>query len=151
MTSYEWFSTIFSVSAVVISVIALRKSSSFAAGSIELYINERITNTKDKVSDISMTMSPLLSKTGRSTDDNKLLEAYGTILRSAIENNLNAYEEACAKYLDGKVDKERFRKTYRTEIRQLVENEKMREKFEPLTTRFKAIVKVYTEWENMEH
>jgi ribosomal protein L17 len=117
---------------------------------VELYINERITNTKDKVNEISMTMSPLLSRTNRSPEENNLLGAYKTVFESALENNINAYEEACAKYLDGKVDKKRFKKTYCTEIRQLVESKDLKKYFDSITTRYKAVVKVYDEWENLE-
>ena len=150
MTVYELITLGFSLVAIVISIIALRKSILSSGANVELYINERITNTKDKVNEISITMAPLVSKQNRTPEDNSLLEAYQKIFYSAVENNLNAYEEACAKYIDGKVDKERFKKTYKTEIRQLVENETMKRYFEPLTTRFKAIIKVYGEWENLE-
>ena len=145
MTPFEIITSVLSGFAIIISVIALRKASSSTSANLELYINERITNTKDKVNEISITMSPLLTKANKTEDEKKLLESYGVILKSAIENNLNAYEESCAKYLDNKVDKRRFMKTYRTEIRQLVENERLKEKFDALTTRYKAITKVYNE------
>ncbi len=150
MSPFEIITSLLSVAAIIISLIALRKTSSSTSANLELYINERITNTKDKVNEISITMSPLITKENKSEDEKKLLESYGVILKSAIENNLNAYEETCAKYLDNKVDKKRFMKTYRTEIRQLVENERLKEKFDALTTRYKAITKVYNEWENLE-
>ena len=150
MTAYETLSIIISVFALGISLFALFKSISQAYGNIELYINERITNTKEKVSELSLIISPLSTKTKRIPDEEKLLENYKTIYQTAIENNLNAYEEACAKYLDSKVDRKRFIKTYKTEIRQLVEDKNLKHKFDALTSRYKAIVKVYNEWENLE-
>ena len=33
-------------------------------------------------------------------------------LNSGIESLLNQYDDACAKYIDGKIDKHRFKKTY---------------------------------------
>jgi hypothetical protein len=60
---------------------------------------------------------------------------------------LNAYEEACMKYLDGKVDKERFKKTYIVEIRNVVK------KYEAklgASTSYTAISKVNKEWNDLE-
>ena len=71
-------------------------------------------------------------------------------LNSAIEINLNAYEEACAKYIDNKVDKERFKKNYMVSIRQEVENPTNKERFNATTSPYKAILKVYAEWFNLE-
>ena len=54
------------------------------------------------------------------------------------------------KYLDEKIDKVRFKKSYHTEIRQLVESEKLQSYFNPVTSKFKGILKVYDEWNNLE-
>ncbi|MBI4834808.1 MAG: hypothetical protein HY811_08335 [Planctomycetes bacterium] len=152
MTVYEIISTVIAIGAFVVSFIALRKSSSASTANIELYINERITNTKEKVSEISIKIADLPAIMGSAHPAyNKTIEAYKNIFDSTVENNLNAYENACAIYIDGKIDKDRFKKTYKTEIRQLVENEGMKRYFEPATTsRFKAILKVYKEWEDLE-
>ncbi len=113
-------------------------------------MNERITATKERVSDLTLRMAPLLTKDSRTAEDERMLEIYERNFKLAIENNLNAYEEVCAKYLDGKADRERFVKTYKREIRQLVENQEYRERFDGVTSPYKAILKVYDEWENLE-
>ena len=92
--------------------------------------------------DISVIISEKLS-----ANKEEIEEALKQALKTAQEQNLNAYEEACAKYLDGKVDKERFKKNYSVEIRQLVE--KYSEKY-GATTPYKATIKVYNEWNNLE-
>ena len=150
MTLYEGLSLVVAVVAALLSAFAVWKSNSTSAGMIELSINERITSTKEKAMDVSLMMAPLLSKSDKAADDKKLIETYETILGSAIENNLNAYEEACAKYLDRKVDTKRFRKAYYAEIRQLVENQELKKYLDPVTSKYKAILKVYNEWENLE-
>lgn len=150
MTLYEALSLIGAAIAIVVSVISYLKSNALAAGTIELQINERITNTKEKVEDVSLLMGPLISKKSRTLDEQALLDNYGATFRARVEGNLNAYEEACSKYIDNKVDKSRFRKTYRTEIRQLVETPDLKDRLDPLRTRYKAIIKVYEEWENLE-
>lgn len=76
-------------------------------------------------------------------DDETLKQA----LKVAEEEVMNAYDEACAKYLDAKIDKVRFRKMYETEIRQLVE--RCTDKYGK-TTNFQATSKVYDEWFDRE-
>lgn len=66
------------------------------------------------------------------------------------EELLNAYDEACAKYLDGKVDKERFRKMYFHEIKQLVECDNYSNEYDKVSSRYIATIKVYQEWVNLE-
>lgn len=150
MTPYEIISVVISLIALIVAVFSYLKVTSLSMGNIELYINERITNTKERVSDISMQMAPLLAKKSRSEEEEAQHQIYVRNLRTAIENNLNAYEEACAKYRDNKVDRKRFVKNYRTEIRQLVENKHHKKYFDGVTSRYKAILEVYSEWENLE-
>ena len=53
------------------------------------------------------------------------------------------------KYLDGKVDKVRFKKTYNREIRQLVEENQ--EDYKEVKNIYEATLKVYKEWNNKEN
>lgn len=82
-----------------------------------------------------------------SPNQNEMKEILSQALESAIEQNFNAYEEACAKYLDKKVDKERFKKNYIVEIRQLVERNPNKYN---TTSPYKATLRVYNEWNNLE-
>jgi len=72
------------------------------------------------------------------------------ILGSAEQSLVNAYDHACSKYIDGKVDKARFKKNYQIEIRQLVQNEDLKHRFDPITSSHRPILNVYEEWENPE-
>lgn len=150
MTLYELISIIIAAGALVFSLIAFFSSKRIAVAQIELYMNERITNTKEKVSEQASIMAPLRAKKSLSEEERRLLDSYEKIFLAAVENNLNAYEEACAKYLDKKVDCGRFKKTYKKEIRQLVEREELKTYFNATSSSYKAILKVYTEWENLE-
>ena len=78
------------------------------------------------------------------------LNIYTGLFKSAVESWLNTYEEACAKYIDNKIDKKRFKKQYHTEIRNLVEEEEFEKFFNPTKSKFQAILKVYKEWNNLE-
>ncbi|MDR2569884.1 MAG: hypothetical protein LBD23_06250, partial [Oscillospiraceae bacterium] len=80
----------------------------------EIQIRELIENSKRPVQE-------WYAKYVECAADNKdLKDAYKKNYWVAIETNLNAYDEACAKYKDGKIDQVRFQKTYQAEIRNLV-------------------------------
>lgn len=153
MSKYEILSLIFSGIAILIAVLSYllaKRANSTASANTELYINERITNTKEKVSEISMLMSSLITKKNKTNEEEEQLKIFQFNFKAAVENNLNAYEESCAKYLDNKVDKKRFHKQYKTEVRQLVENEQFKEYFDRASSRYRSILKTYNEWENLE-
>lgn len=151
MTPYEILALAISVISLAVSIIlgaiSAKKSNNankIAQGQIELYINQLISNTKKDVMDITL-------KVAETSDDSKKKSLLKQALNSAIEINLNAYDEACAKYIDNKVDKERFKKNYMVAIRQEVENEINKERFNATTSPYKAILKVYNEWNNLEN
>lgn len=135
----------------VISVISLVKSNSnekktdenekalkrMKEGQIEIQLAQYIHQTEQNIIDIGLKLG---------NDENILSK----VLSSAMELNLNAYEEACAKYIDGKMDKERFKKNYHVSIRRLVESNEYSSYFNPTTSSYKAILKVYNEWNNLE-
>ena len=174
MTLYEKITLIIAsiaallaLGSLVVSIISLVKTNNsskntlnksevqnlIAMGNLELSISERISNSKDRVGDIILLMSSLIGKknsTGLTPDEELTLVGQTKVLNAAIENNLNAYEDACSKYLDEKVDIVRFKKSYNTEIRQLVEDPEYQLFFNALTSKFKAIMKVYSEWNNLE-
>ena len=153
MTSYELaaiivasLSALFALGSVVFSYRASRKANAIAEeqtmisqGQIELQIHQMISQTKRDLLDI------VLKLQGDQSSD-IVQQAFET----ARELNLNAYDDACSKYLDGKVDKDRFKQNYHVEIRQLVEDENNREKFDAVTSRYKCILKVYNEWNDLE-
>ena len=98
-------------------------------------------------------------------------ESKKLLINMAYEDFLNAYDEACAKYLEEKNDEEksentelnkdeesnlnvedkiRFKKTYNSEIRKVVENENSKRHLDPITTNYRSLLKVYSEWNNLE-
>lgn len=153
MSRYEIITLTISVLAILISIASYLRTSSIAMGNLELSIRERLSSSKTAVQNSIAQLTPLLSKKntiGLDPTETLQLQAFEGIYKSCIEDNLNAYEEACAKYLDKKVDRKRFRKTYKTEIKQLVEKTDYNDYFHPTTSRYKAILKVYNSWENLE-
>jgi len=150
MNVYEILSITIASLAFFISIASIIINNKNASATIELTINDRITATKEKVSNVSVLMAPFLAKKTKSATDKVMIETYAKQFDLAIENNLNAYEEACAKFLDKKVDRNRFKKIYIAEIRQLVENAELKKYFDAVSSRYRAILKVYNEWENHE-
>jgi hypothetical protein len=131
-----------SIIAIIISIISIVKSSKLTSANIELYINERITNTKERVGEISIQMAGLTSQKKRTNEEEKQFLIYKRVFQTTIEANLNAYEEACSKYIDNKIDKKRFQQNYRLEIPQLVENEEYKQYFGGESSRYSAILQV---------
>ena len=67
---------------------------------------------------------------------------------SAEEQYRNAYEEACSKYLDGKIDKERFEKMYLIEIQNLVTNINQNIHYDATQSHYRCTLAVYNQWFN---
>ena len=143
---------------VIISLFALSKSSKASSAalniqhaSVELEIRNAIENSKNQIQNLSITFAPLKVKTNRTQDEDALFEFHQKALKSGIESLLNQYDDACAKYIDGKIDKHRFKKTYNKEIRNIVENKEFEEYFNPTTSNYKPILIVYKEWFYLEN
>ena len=66
--------------------------------------------------------------------------------RAVEETYRNAYEDACGKYLDDKIDKERFKKFYIVEIRRLVEEEPHKKYYADNQSAYTSTITVYKEW-----
>lgn len=70
--------------------------------------------------------------------------------QNAKQEYLNAFEESCMKYLDEKVDKDRFKKTYIIELQNIVSSEAFKSFIDTTSSPYNAIKTVYTEWYNHE-
>lgn len=144
MTNYELISIIISsiasfisIFSVIFSKINMNRIEKIYYGQSEIAISETLTNAKNKITDIL------------STADSYNNQYTKQCMKVAIEQLLNSYEEACAKYIDGKIDKIRFKKTYIGEIRNIVETNDFNEYFK-FGSQYVAIKKVYNEWFNLE-
>ena len=71
-----------------------------------------------------------------------LQQAYFT----AEEQYRNAYEEACGKYIDGKIDKIRFEKLYKQEIYKLVNDTNQKNFYATNQSTYASTISVYKEW-----
>lgn len=83
-----------------------RKSSKIAEGAIEIEISTAITQAKLHVQNTIMELMRLQG-------DEKFKEFCEKAIESSKEDYINQYDLACQKYLDGKLDKIRFEKSYK--------------------------------------
>lgn len=121
--------------------------------SVELEIRNSIENSKNNIESLSITFAPLTIKKRNNTlteEEAEVFKIHEKTLHSMTQSMLNHYDDACAKYLDNKIDKVRFRKTYSTEIKNLVESQHLSEYFNPTTSRYKPILMIYSEWNDLE-
>lgn len=123
---------------------------------VEAQVRGAVSAARKSYEDLVASNSELLGKVASSGEDalvdaeRSRFEIVKRILASRQEDTVNAYEDACAKYRDGKLDKSRFKKSFRTELRLLVEDKEHQQYFNAVTSKYKAILAVYKEWENME-
>lgn len=121
-------------------------------GQSETALRAAITSTRQSVRQTGLQISGLLQ--GRKPDElvpaeKSQYETLELTLSESIEDNINAYEDACAKYLDGKIDRVRFKKTFTPEIENICRSADRfhHNKMHPeATSRFQCIWKVYREW-----
>lgn len=110
-----------------------------AQGALETQIRNTITEANHEIIMVALEKQKHKSEEQR----DKILT---TALELAEENYRNAYEDACAKYLDGKIDKDRFEKMYKTEIKNLVEKEPHKEHYADIQSPYSNTKRVYAEW-----
>jgi hypothetical protein len=148
MTPYELTSTIVAIIALVISVIALVKGSKSSQFALEMSVHQNIVATKERVVDRLNDLSRMAVRENRTEEEQSLCKILTQSHRVALENNLNAYDDACEKYLSKKIGKKWFKSQYQREIRSLVNDKNYTEFFDATKSPFRNILKLYNEWEN---
>jgi hypothetical protein len=155
MDARAWISlcaAIVSVVACIWSFISAHRSRAIAIGQTETSVRASIRMTRLAVREIALKLEELID--GRrdnqlNAQERRRVKSRAVAFNEAVEENLNAYEDACGKYIDNKIDKKRFKKSFVSEIQNLCEA-KAGEIFEFLhpeaNTKFRAIWKVYREW-----
>lgn len=138
---------------LIVSIVALYKSiraanmtnalqaasNDIQMASVELSIRMMIEDAKKEMDGVGIELSESQSS-----------EILRLKFMAAKEKYANAYDEACAKYLDNKIDKVRFKKNYSDEIRNLVNHEEFKELYREPQTKYHATVKVFREWNDYE-
>ena len=129
----------FSGLATVLALLSYLNSRKASRVSTELLIQQLISDTRKDTNEFMYAIS----------GENKDAIAK-QLLASYIERELDTYDVACAAYIDKKIDRARFKKTYSTEIQNLFEKTDGVKKILERNGRYNAIKKVYNEWFNLE-
>jgi nicotinic acid phosphoribosyltransferase len=113
-------------------VIISKKSIGFN----EVQIREIINNAFYKINESSINL-----------DRDPSNKIYTKIFFSHVECYLNIYDDLCGTYLDGKIDKIRFKKNYKDELIKLVKDPMFNEYYRPekdeLKSKYKKTLKVF--------
>lgn len=106
-----------------------------AQGAIEIQV-------RNSISDANKQILYYATEVGINPSSKVTQQAYFT----AEEMYRNAYEDACAKYLDRKIDVERFEKMYKQEIYKLVNDPQQKDFYATNQTAYASTVAVYKHW-----
>lgn len=125
----EIIAIILSILSFIFSIISWIVTNKINKSELELEIMRMISESKDKFANIK--------------DDVK-----ADIIDYFIEEELNAYDHACLFYIENKINKKSFKKLYKTEIINIVENRTFSEiaKFSDIDCKYYYLKKVYEEW-----
>jgi hypothetical protein len=131
---------------------ALQKQSYLLAmGGSETEFMDKLNGIRHRGETLLAEIAPLAGKSRKLADDKRLIEAKMTEYNSVIEGYFNTLEVGCRRYLEGKWDKDTFRKTYRKDLRMWVEQRDNKAIYDLLHPReishFTAIWEVFREWE----
>lgn len=136
---------------------SVRRAQDISVGQAETSLRSAISATRQPIRGLSTDVTALMNGRRRdqlNAEEKRKLSAFEGPLKEAVEDNLNAYEDACAKYRDDKIDKERFKKMYIREVQNLCEctsESPMHSFMHPEgNSKYQAIWKVYREWHHHE-
>lgn len=165
MTTYEILSTVTASLALVVSVAAFLKASaasersnSIAAENLKLVhaqveneVNNQIREATNRLQDFMTDNVDFFNKPEASLTaaEKKKRTRLKKVAESLIEEYLNAYDQACQKYRDGKIDKVRFKKNYDRHIQRIGEDKDYGARIRHGHD-YAALRSVYDEWENHE-
>ena len=126
----DYIAIIISFVALIFSIISWIITTKVSKGQLEIEIKNMISDKKKAFLEYVL------------KQDN------AQVIDFLIEEELNAYEHACILYNENKIDKKSFKKTYFTEITNIIENEDFANigKFSDVNCKYENLVNVYKEW-----
>ncbi len=133
--------TIFSLMSITISGIIFffnykltNKYNNLVSGQLALQIREDISSARRRYEDLCL----------QSNSNNPDIIKYA--INSSIEDICNMYDLACSLYISGSLNKENFKQQYFNEIKNIVEDDNFKDKYEPSTTEYQSTKTVYENW-----
>ncbi|MGD0768463.1 MAG: hypothetical protein ABSB42_09755 [Tepidisphaeraceae bacterium] len=135
---------------------ASKSANSVAAGQAETQLRATITASQQWVQQCNIQIITIRKDRKPEElppDERSVYDVHLANYDIAVEQQLNSYEDACAKYLDDKIDRQRFKKSCAIELRDLCEKKSgtIHKLLHPrVTSNYKAIWAVYEVWNNLE-
>jgi len=115
------------------------KALRLAQGVTEIEIRSSISQARQRVDSFALEL-----KKFKLEQPNVDLSTHKKLFYSILEDFFNQYDRACMLYLDKKIDRKRFKKEYKMELINVIENKSYKDRyFRDDDIRFEAIIKVY--------
>ena len=126
----DWVAVTISAVALGFSIFSWYKTTKVSKGQLEIEVRKMIAEKKNDFLKYC------------NSDDKK------AIIDSLIEEEINAYDQACLFYKERKIDRKSFKRAYRSEIVNLVEDSNYNEigKFNDINCKYDNLINVYKEW-----
>ncbi len=161
----EWIAVgayVMACASLIVAIVALRRTTGhntamrqFASAAPDIGVLTQINQARMIVANILPKFTELTNRkpnaklTEREQRQNQDVElAY----LQAVEILLNTYDFACRLYLDGSLERGRFRRQYEADVRKLVEEgtDDDKARLAGISSPYKALRAVYEEWFNKE-
>jgi hypothetical protein len=122
-----------------------------AMGASETEFMDKLNAARQRAEELLAELQPLAAKSKPTAEEKRLLRGKAATYKSVVEGYFNLLEVGCQRCLEGKCDKEAFKKTYRKDVRTFVEQRDNKAIYDLLHPRdishYKAIWDCYAEWE----
>jgi cell division protein FtsL len=137
-----------SIIAVFVSILSYIKNNSLTKDNALTNIKSNIDDAKSHYENLCMEASALKAKENLSTEEQRELKLKKSICDSAFEKVLNAYDDGCVRFFNGKVNKKDFKEKYHQDLVKYVTE--FPEKFEEPLTHYGHLLKYYKEFHKMQ-
>ncbi len=136
----NWDIILFSISIIISSIVLFfnckltKRYNNLVSGQLALQLRENISSVRRRYEDLSLQCFP---------DNDEIIQH---IVDSNTEDLCNAYDLACSLYISGSLNKENFKQQYFNEIKNIIEDDNFKDKYEPYTTEYQSTKTVYEKW-----
>jgi hypothetical protein len=144
-----------SIVALVFSAVANYSARRVQQASVEYTGRAMLIQARKVVGELFVQLVKFPEESTATPAEKAQRQAIAVALEQATEDQVNVYEEMCSKYLDKKVDQERFRKMYQREIRTLIERSTKNQMLQRIlgtygSSPYDCIWKCFREWEGKD-
>lgn len=158
----DWLPLVVSALSLFVAGLALYKTTlhnaemrQYASAGPDIALAGQITQARTALSAIAIKMAEITKGKPEGkltpTEQRKLLDLQPAY-EQAVEALFNAFELACRLYRDGSLNRDRFRRHYQVDVRDLFEDgtESDRQRLLEFSSPYTALRAVYQEWFNPE-